>query len=679
MIHYYVDPGTGFVYVQNTSFIWGILLASFGFLLFWFKFFLGFLKRFFRLILIVLLFVAAAILFSIMIQHKSKQKVVILGIDAMDPRITEELIQKGNMPNLAFLKSKGSFSPLKTTIPAESVVAWTSFATGVSPANHGIFGFVMRDAQNYAPYLSLNEIVPTAQGPQVNIRRKAKPFWEILSEQHIPSFIYFCPNTFPPDKIEGRMISGMGVPDISGTMGKSSFYTENPLSVEDKTSRGRVIHVERQENNRIITQIYGPKVSCGTQVAESQIPLTIILLPDKKEVQFEFQGKRFSLKEGIWSPWQKLHFTLGAFNNTYGIVKFYLKSIVPVFELCVSPINFDPESPSFPISYPADYSKKLAKRLGSYYTQGMPHDTWALTEDRFSESVFLEHVDGILQEKENILKYELKEYKNGLFFFYFDTLDVIQHMFWRYIDPKHPLYEDSAVYKNTIFNYYKKIDRIIGEVLKLLDKDTTLIILSDHGFNSYRQSIHLNRWLLENGFLSLKPGVSEGGEFMEDVDWANTKAYALGFGSIYLNKKNREAQGIVSDADEAEVLDSIVKGLKKWRFLEGEDLVVRNVYPKEEVFQGRFSQDAPDLLVGFNSGFRASWQTALGAVPLELSENNKKKWSGEHLIDPELVPGVLFINKKVSLSDPSIVDIASTILHLFDIPNPKEMKNTALF
>lgn len=292
---------------------------------------------------------------------------------------------------------------------------------------------------------------------------------------------------------------------------------------------------------------------------------------------------------------------------------------------------------------------------------------------------FLEHVDGILKEKEDILKYELKEYKNGLFFFYFDTIDVVQHMFWRYIDPKHPLYEDNAVYKNTILKYYEKIDRIIGEVLNSLDKDTTLIILSDHGFDSYRDSIHLNRWLLENGFLSLNPGLTEGAEFLEDVDWQNTKAYALGFGSIYLNKKNREGVGIVSDADEAGIKAAIVKGLKEWRFPGGENFVVRNVYTKEEVFQGKFSQDAPDLLVGFNSGFRAFWQTALGAVPLALSEHNKKKWSGEHLIDPELVPGVLFINKKVSLTNPLIVDIASTVLQLFHIPKLKEMEGTALF
>lgn len=364
MIHYYVDPGTGFVYAQNTSILWGIILASLGFLLFWFKFLFSLFKKFFRWIIIV------------------------LGIDAMDPKITEELMQRGLLPNFNILKSKGSFSSLKTTTPAESVVAWTSFATGVSPANHGIFGFVMREAQNYAPYLSLNEIVSSPQGPQVKIRRKAKPFWEILSSQGIPSYIYFCPNTFPPDKIEGRMLSGLGVPDISGTMGKFSFYTENQLSAEDKNSRGRVIHVERQERNRIVTQIFGPKVDSGAQVTESQIPLTVILSPDKNAVQIEFQGKHIILNKGSWSSWQKLHFTLGALNNVHGIAKFYLKSLEPVFELYVSPINIDPEHPSFSVSYPADYSKKIAKRLGSYYTQGMPHDTWGLTEDRFSESVF---------------------------------------------------------------------------------------------------------------------------------------------------------------------------------------------------------------------------------------------------------------------------------------------------
>ncbi len=246
-------------------------------------------------------------------------------------------------------------------------------------------------------------------------------------------------------------------------------------------------------------------------------------------------------------------------------------------------------------------------------------------------------------------------------------------MFWRYIDPKHPLYEKDSLYQNTIFSYYERIDRVIGDVLNNLDKDTTLIILSDHGFNSFRMSVHLNCWLLENGFLYLKGGTDEGKEFFEDVDWSKTKAYALGFGGVYINLKGREGQGIVDSFEMAQIKSAISKGLKQWQDAPTGINVVKNVYFKEDVFSGLYAGDAPDLFVGFNAGYRVSWQTALGATPKVLIEDNKKKWSGEHLVDPSLVPGVLFINKKVELKQPSITDIFTIVLNEFRVSKAAQM------
>jgi hypothetical protein len=289
----------------------------------------------------------------------------------------------------------------------------------------------MRDPKNYFPYLTLNEISTSKGKVRIKIRRKGQTFWDILSKNKIPSFIYFCPNTFPPDTLYGRMLSGMGVTDILGTMGTFSFYTTQMLTkADDIDSRGKIIHVE--VNNGIIsTYLCGPKVSSKDSQSETKVPLKIISNFGEEEILLEFQGNRFSLKKGSWSNWQKVSFNIGLFKRIHGIARFYLKSIKPEFELYVSPINFDPRRPPFPISYPYNYSEKLAKKTGLYYTQGMPHDTWALTEGRLDERVFLEQVDEILNEKEIILKEELDKFKGGLFFFYFDTLDVVQHMFWR--------------------------------------------------------------------------------------------------------------------------------------------------------------------------------------------------------------------------------------------------------
>ena len=607
----------------------------------------------------------------------AKKKVIVLGIDAMDPNITERLINGGRLPNLSYLKTVGSYSHLKTTIPSESVVAWSSFVTGLNPGGHGIFDFVMRNPKDYSLYLSLNEVSTNKGKIKIQTRRHGLAFWQILSKNKISCYIYFCPNTFPAQSLFGKMISGMGVPDISGTMGKFIFYTTKILSEEDKDSRGKIIHIE-PKNNIVHTSIYGPKVESDGQITESAVPLKITVFPDEEKILLEFQENQVLLKKSTWSDWQRLSFKIGPFKSVYGILRFYLKSIKPEFELYASPINFDPQRPPFSISYPYNYSKKLAEKIGLYYTQGMPHDTWALTEDRLDEKAFLEQVDEVLNEKKKILKEELKEFKGGLFFFYFDTLDAIQHMFWRYIDTQHPLYEKDSLYKDTIFRYYEKIDQIVGEILKSLDKNTTLIILSDHGFSSFRRAVHLNRWLLENGYLFLKEGKNESKEFFEDVDWSKTKAYALGFGGIYLNRIGREYYGIVDESEKQLLKQAIIKGLKELRDSKTGEAAVKNVYAQEEVFEGPYANDAPDLFVGFNKGFRASWQTALGGVPNVLIEDNKKKWSGEHLVDSLLVPGVLFINKKLDFKNSAMIDIAPTLLGIFNIEKPKEMHGNTI-
>jgi predicted AlkP superfamily phosphohydrolase/phosphomutase len=673
MLNYYVDPGQGFVFAQNASFFWGIILGLLGTFFFFFRLFFRFFKKLLWIIfvLLVILFIGGLIMHNKDVVNK---KVIILGIDAMDPNITEQLIQEGRLPNFLYLKKIGAYSHLKTTLPAESVVAWTSFITGLNPGGHGIFDFIMRDPKTYFPYLSLNEISTTGGKVKIKILRKGTAFWDILSRNKIPSFIYFCPNTFPPETIfSGKMLSGMGVPDVTGTMGRFSFYTTRPLSEEDRDSRGRIFHIEPR-NNIVETKIYGPKTTLNRAISESVVPLRITSIPNEEKILLEFQKNRLFLKEHSWSDWQRLSFKIGPFKMMHGITRFYLKSIKPELELYISPINFDPQKPYFPISYPTNLSKILAKDIGPYYTQGMPHDTWALSEGRINEDAFLEHVDIIFEENKRILEEELNRFKKGLFFFYIESLDPIQHMFFRYIDSQSVLYEGNSKYKDTIFNYYEKIDQLLGDILRKINQDTILIVFSDHGFSSFRRAVHLNRWLLENKYLFFKEGINESKEFFEDVDWSKTKAYTLGFGGIYLNKINREYYGIVTESEGQDLKYEIKNKLEQLQDPQSKEMVVKKVYLQEEVFQGPYVNNAPDLFVGFNRGYRASWQTALGGTPGLLIEDNQRKWSGDHLIDPGLVPGVIFVNKKVEFQEPTITDITQDILDLFNIPNSKKMQ-----
>lgn len=687
MIFAYLDPGSGFPFVSGGSAIWPIILTTLGFSFLFLKKILKFLKKFWWLIIILIITFIA--IMNMKGANEMNKKVIILGIDAMDPDITEMLMEEGELPNFSYLKNTGSYSKLQTTMPSESVVCWTSLSTGVNPGKHGIFDFIMRDPDNYLPYLSLNEVEVIKHnykvGPfkfirkkiEVKTRNKAKNFWEYLSENNIPCYIYFCPNTFPAQRLKGRMLSGMGVPDLYGIIGRFSFYTTRPLTPEDADSRGKIVPV-KVENGVIETFIYGPRMKTEKGEEEATVPVRIKILPAKKEIEVSLQGKSIVLKEKQWSKWVRVSFRTGVLTRVSGIIRFYLKEIEPEFSLYVSPVNFDPYRPLYPISYPENYDKKLARKLGLFYTQGMPHDTWALSEKRIDEPAFLQHVDIILTERKNILKNELKNFKSGVFFFYFDTLDAVQHMFWRYIDEESLLYQKNSPYKEVIYNYYKKMDEILGEVMGYVDENTILIVLSDHGFAPYRRSFNLNRWLLENGYLNLKEGVKEGKELFEGIDWTRTKAYAIGFGGIYINKIGRERNGIVPENEVEDLKAQIAEKLGELIDPKNGQPIVSRVYSNEEIFSGPYSNMGPDLYMGTNRGYRCSWKTALGMVPATLSEDNTNLWSGDHLIDPKLVPGVLFSNIKARLEKPSIVDITPTVLSIFNIPIPEHMDGEIL-
>jgi len=404
------------------------------------------------------------------------------------------------------------------------------------------------------------------------------------------------------------------------------------------------------------------------------IPLHIALFPANDSVRIQIGKSRIDLKKGEWSSWQEVEFKLGWFKSIAGIVRFYLKRVSPELELYMTPVNFDPRKPFYPLSYPQNLATQLAKKIGLFYTQGMPHDTWALTEGVLDDTAFLAHADMILSEKERILKEELNRFKRGVFVFYFDTLDMIQHMFWRFEDRAHPLYEQDSPYAKTIERYYQRIDRIVGEIMASAGKDTVLMVVSDHGFTSFRKSVHLNRWLFEHGYLSLKDGVQEGGDLLGGIDWSRTRAYALGFGGIYLNKIGREYLGVISEQESKELTDKIVYDLRQFQDAETGTPVVSTVYRAADVFHGPFQKDAPDIFVGFASGYRASWQTALGGTPARLIEKNEKKWGGDHLVDPQLVPGVFFMNRKIQQQALSLYDAAPSILKIFNVAIPATMK-----
>ncbi len=610
-------------------------------------------------------------------------RAIVLGLDGFEPKIVEPLLQAGELPNLARIREQGGYSRVQTTYPALTPAAWSTFATGTNPGGHGIFEFVHRDPKTHLPTHALNRyeqksafLPPKA----VNLRR-GTPIWELLSKAGIPSTIVRCPCTYPPDPIHGRMLAGVGVPDIRGGLGTSTFYSsaEQVTEAESET----VVRVRVDANRAVSTRLVGPRDPRSRADFGTDVTLHLEPAANRVVLRSDGQPKSLTIRQGEWSDWLRVKFKTGPLQSVRGILRFYLVQLEPVFELYASPVNFDPDSPMFPISSPPEYARELSAKLGTFYTTGMPEDHNGIINGRFGEEAFLDQCGGVLREREAMLRYELDRFKDGLLFCLFDTPDRIQHVLWRFREPDHPANDgdESPQMAAAIEDHYRACDRVVGEALRAADAQTLLVVLSDHGMSSFRRGIHLNTWLHQQGLLALKQGVRPGpatGDFLRGVDWERTRAYALGLGGIYLNLRGREAQGTVSP-DEAEGLkQAIVSALSGLADPDRGAVAVRGVSRREEIYSGPYLDQAPDLLMNCAEGYRASWATPLGGFGEGLFEDNRKKWGGDHAVDPPLVPGVLFMNRPMQPQGARLVDLAPTLLAALGAPRGPAMEGGSL-
>jgi predicted AlkP superfamily phosphohydrolase/phosphomutase len=613
------------------------------------------------------------------------KKAIVIGLDGLEPTIVEAMLAKGELPNLERLRLGGGFSRVATTTPAQTPVAWSTFATGRNPGGHGIFDFIRRDPRTYLPDLALNryETRGAFLPPRAVNMRRGTPIWDVLSAAGVGSTIIRCPVTYPPDVFRGRMLSGMGVPDVRGGLGTPTFYT----SAEDVAPREseNVVHVVPDSDGTIETYLIGPRNPKDR--SDICFNISVQVDPDARRVTVRSAGSPtvLEVREGAWSGWLSVRFKLGLLQSVRGIVRFHLIRLNPTFELYASPVNFDPLAPLFPISHPEDYAGWLAGSIGTFYTTGMVEDHTGLNNERISEDAFLDQCNLAWREREAMMLLELERFDEGFFFCLFDTPDRIQHLFWRYREPEHPTNRGRAPqkqYAQVIEEQYRRGDAIVGKALQFADEETLFIVLSDHGFGSFQRGVNLNTLLFDDGLLALKGGKKPGDDcrdFLLDVDWSRTSAYALGLGGIYLNLEGREAQGRVKP-EHAEELKSTIAGRLSGLVDPARGTVaVRRVRAREAVYSGPFVDEAPDLLVYFERGYRASWGTSLGGAPAGHFEDNTKKWSGDHIIDPELVPGVLFMNRPHRQADAALVDLAPTILDALRLPRSQAMEGRSLF
>jgi predicted AlkP superfamily phosphohydrolase/phosphomutase len=615
-----------------------------------------------------------------------KKRVVVLGLDGLEPTIVDSLLARNELPNFFKLRAQGSYSRLRTTYPAQTPVAWSSFATGTNPGGHGIFDFIRRDPRTYLPDLALSHYEPprnTWSPPRVVSNRKGVALWHLLARAGVPSTVLRCPCTFPPESDGGRILAGVGVPDLRGGQGTGTFYTQDRGAVAQENEQ--VITLDPGDD--VKTRLVGPRDTRSRPVRDMVSDLRVRANRAGRSLLFETGGApaRVEIAERSWGPWVRVKFKLSLLQSASGLVRLFVRQVAPHLEFYASPVNFDPAAPLFPVSSPANYAAELAEHIGLFSTLGMAEDHTGHNNGRFDESDFLAQCGLVFEEREKMMAWELARLREGLLFTLFDTPDRLQHMFWRFRDPLHPAYDPDRAREFTghLEELYRRCDRVLGKALDSADENTLLLVLSDHGFNSFRRAFDTNTWLWQHGLLKLQDGkqpadlAEEGGNAA--VDWSRTYAYGVGLGGIYLNRRGREAQGILDDGAEAErVCSAIERGLGALVDESAAAPAVHSVSRAAALYTGAFAQDAPDLLVNFRPGFRVSWQTALGGFAASLFADNTRRWSGDHIIDPDAVPGILLMNRRLRRDQPHIVDLAPTILAHMGVPPHEAMEGASL-
>jgi predicted AlkP superfamily phosphohydrolase/phosphomutase len=696
---------------------------------------------------------ALAVAAALMAAPPRPDRVVILGFDGVDATIVQTMLAQGRLPNLAALKARGGYSPLIPTVPAQTPVSWATFTTGLDPGGHEIFDFLKRNPADRVPtfavaeeievpfllgrsnsvafaagtfvlfsiagvllflsrrrvlavvlldlvglaaaagvFLAVRAWVPVTR-PGVRNNRLGRPFW--VEPGARPATVMRMPVTFPPESFpEGRLLSGLGVPDLSGRIGKPAYYTSDPFFAPREGNDFSIELVKLESNlGRQTTKIVGPPGKPFGREGNLEIPLTLAVSDSRDRINLEVGGEKVTLAPGQWSSWVALGFRVNPLITVHGYARFLAEAVNPEIGLYLSPIQFDPAHlpPGFALSSPKAFASDLEGRFGRFKTMGWAIDTWSMQSGTLSEEGFLQDVASTVAQDRRMLRELLRE-RGKLLFHYFEFPDRVAHVFWRLRDPQHPAYDAklAARYGDAVEKAYLTMDEIVGETAKALSPGDALLVLSDHGFATWRRSVNYNTWLVEQGFLVLKGDATRKslealfskGQFWESVDWGKTRAYSMGFGDVYVNLRGREADGIV---EPGQAYEAVRREISEKVILltdpkNGERAVSR-VFRREDVYRRFNPRLIPDLIISNRPGYRVSWQSTLGVPTPNVFEDNRDVWSGDHCsLDPDLVRGVFFSSIPFG-SDrvPGIADVTASVRALVGAPAPSDAAGRSLW
>jgi len=554
---------------------------------------------------------------------------LIIGLDAFDPNIFENLSNSGKLPNLNRLMKQGGYSRFEVSNPPQSEVSWTSIATGLNPGEHGMFDFVHRDPASYALEVSLLPMKRGIGGFEFVRPYQSRTIFDAAADRGFPATSLWWPATFPaqPDS-PVRSIPGLGAPDIQGRLGVGTLFSSD-LDLPDKMGKTSVLKLKKLSNNRFESKLLGPQI--GTKPGDSNAMLPFELKKvDSTAVELHFERQVHRLRLGEWSPIIELKFKVSWLVSVHAITRVVVTSLEPEVQAYFLPLQIHPLHPIWRYASPASFTKDAWNSSGPFLTLGWPQDTTGLEDGCISDELFLALCDSIFEARSRLLFHLLGNFREGVLASVFDSLDRIQHMFF----VRKP---------DVIEKWYIRYDQLIGRILHLpmmnKEKSPRLLVVSDHGFNRLDFKVHLNRWLIDKGYLAVQPG--ENKPDWKSIDWSYTRAYAIGLNSLYLNLANREKLGTVTPTERRATIETLQKELQAWQDSQGRP-VIQNARLNEQVFAGPLAERAPDILVGYNPGYRASAETGLGGWADESLAPNQDHWEADHCFDASSVPGIIF-------------------------------------
>ncbi len=625
---------------------------------------------------------------------ESSGRVIMLGFDGVEPRVIEEMLSRGELTNLAALRDQGGFYDLASTIPPQSPVAWNSFGTCKNPGGHSIFDFIRRDPRGRfgpMPFVGTGKLDPARFGADGAVSdsargvnyRKGTPFWSVADAQGRRCKIINVPFVFPADNLKnGLMICGLGVPDLRGTT--STYYSLSDqwdeARLKKNVSGGRRVRLTFDGAGTAVFSAPGPR---NTQFAYGDprafATADIRFQVDRKggRGSVAADGKTVELVPGQWSEWLELHFQVTGKYAVEGITRFYPLEIseaaVRVYMACV---QFHPKAPYVPFSSPDNFTEEILERYGLFKTVGWSYDTHALSQGDLDEDAFLKDVEQTMAWHEKLTLDELDRGGTDLFISAWTATDRIGHMFWRFRDPKHPLYDGGAPerFARALELTYKKADEITGKVMARVKEGDTLFVLSDHGFGTWRTGFDVNAWLRDNGYLAVSDPAKAAEGFLQGIDWAKTKAYSVGLSSLYVNLRGRETFGAVDSGEADKIAAELRDKLLQVKDPATGQAVFTGLHLRG-VYKGEAMADAPDMSLGYSAAYQSDKGCAVGGVGEKLFAANDDKWSGEHAsTDYALCPGMLFTNRKLAKDKPHIQDLGVTALRLMgaDVPGDYE-------